>query len=900
MNVLDDFVDVTALTRGAGFVRGDLHIHSNVGSHDVRDPLATPAAIVDEAVKEGLSLIAISDHNEVRGSVQGVAAAVGKPVLVVPAIELSTVQGHLLCYLPDIERLQTFHSQLTLHDRDTANSRVENSMVDCLNRLLPLGGFGILAHVDAPKGLDTEMPGGSPHKADIVGHPALLAIELKSAASTITFTARDPDNVRAAMGKDRAQRSGGSLMPLARILNSDSHTLKALGRNAQGDTKVTRYKLHGLSFDALRYALLNADARIRLEDEIPKQVPMLLGLRLSGCFLKDQAIHFSPNLTCIIGGRGTGKSTMFEALRFFSGYPSGNPVINSDVWPDRIDLAYVDQASAAHRLFCSKDDKTGTNLHDPFEGPEVLPIECYGQGETQRISQKAQDDPSALLSYLDRFTDVAEEIASEEKARTAIVAVEAEIAEARTKITLIPQFRRDLGIIQQQIKKFTEGQAKQIIETSRQIESERQARTQIVTLARTIANSLDYKQAKVSLTKMRAAADPALLVIGKIEFLAIKTEADAFENGLIQSETIVATRSTALSTIVQERTDAWVIKEKTLLATLQSQRATLEAQGVTVNMEYIAKLTKDEASCTTDIANLQAWVPHLMQLEQKRDGLVADRWAARKLISAKRKKFASAATGKLRAALSDLNVTLKFEESGFSPQAHDLLVEVMAWRTTQVPRATYLTQRMTVPKLIAAVRAKDTGAIQAIRTDDDVTLFNKGEAEELVKRFQEPDNLARLETVQVVDRPKLTVTRPHENEIGEKTFLVREFRQLSLGQQQSVLLALMLSSDSVNPLLIDQPEDNLDSEFIYSQLVPVIRMAKERRQIIIVTHNPNIAVLGDAEQIVVLKATNERSRIIARGSIDDQAMNGAACAILEGAKAAFLRRGQIYGLSPGS
>lgn len=69
---------------------------------------------------------------------------------------------------------------------------------------------------------------------------------------------------------------------------------------------------------------------------------------------------------------------------------------------------------------------------------------------------------------------------------------------------------------------------------------------------------------------------------------------------------------------------------------------------------------------------------------------------------------------------------------------------------------------------------------------------------------------------------------------------IRGFSHLSLGQQQSVLLALMLSSDRVQPLLIDQPEDNLDSEFIYSTLVPVLRRVKERRQIIVVTHNANL------------------------------------------------------------
>jgi ABC-type bacteriocin/lantibiotic exporter with double-glycine peptidase domain len=117
-----------------------------------------------------------------------------------------------------------------------------------------------------------------------------------------------------------------------------------------------------------------------------------------------------------------------------------------------------------------------------------------------------------------------------------------------------------------------------------------------------------------------------------------------------------------------------------------------------------------------------------------------------------------------------------------------------------------------------------------------------------------------------------------------------------LGQQQSVLLALMLSADSNRPLIIDQPEDNLDGEFIYQTLVPVLRRAKERRQIIIVTHNPNVAVLGDAEQILVMKAMNDRGAIVARGSIDHDQTRDAACAILEGAREAFLRRARMYGI----
>ncbi len=111
-----------------------------------------------------------------------------------------------------------------------------------------------------------------------------------------------------------------------------------------------------------------------------------------------------------------------------------------------------------------------------------------------------------------------------------------------------------------------------------------------------------------------------------------------------------------------------------------------------------------------------------------------------------------------------------------------------------------------------------------------------------------------------------------------------------------VLLALMLSSDSDRPLIIDQPEDNLDGEFIYTTLVPVLRRAKERRQIVIVTHNPNVAVLGDAELIMVMKAMNDRGMIVARGSIDHPDTRASACAILEGARDAFLRRAKMYGM----
>ena len=107
----------------------------------------------------------------------------------------------------------------------------------------------------------------------------------------------------------------------------------------------------------------------------------------------------------------------------------------------------------------------------------------------------------------------------------------------------------------------------------------------------------------------------------------------------------------------------------------------------------------------------------------------------------------------------------------------------------------------------------------------------------------------------------------------------------------------MLTSSSRQPLIIDQPEDNLDGEFIYRSLVAALRRAKERRQVIVVTHNPNIAVLGDAEQLIVLKSFSDRGQVVASESIDDAKARSLACEVLEGTAEAFQRRMRIYGLA---
>ena len=128
----------------------------------------------------------------------------------------------------------------------------------------------------------------------------------------------------------------------------------------------------------------------------------------------------------------------------------------------------------------------------------------------------------------------------------------------------------------------------------------------------------------------------------------------------------------------------------------------------------------------------------------------------------------------------------------------------------------------------------------------------------------------------------------------------RTLEGLSTGQKATaVLLLLLLESEA--PLIVDQPEDDLDNRFITEGVVPKMRDEKRRRQFIFATHNANIPVLGDAELIVGLIAKGEagqgRAEMPAEymGSIDSRTVQSIVEDILEGGKEAFEIRRRKYG-----
>ncbi|MBU0974565.1 hypothetical protein KKD03_02585 [Patescibacteria group bacterium] len=120
--------------------------------------------------------------------------------------------------------------------------------------------------------------------------------------------------------------------------------------------------------------------------------------------------------------------------------------------------------------------------------------------------------------------------------------------------------------------------------------------------------------------------------------------------------------------------------------------------------------------------------------------------------------------------------------------------------------------------------------------------------------------------------------------------------EFSPGEKGALLLIFYLLIDKDHtPLIMDQPEENLDNESVYELLVPYIRKAKLKRQIIIVTHNPNLAVVCDAEQIITASMDKKKSQIrYTFGSIENPELNKKASDILEGTLPAFDKRDEKY------
>jgi ABC-type molybdenum transport system ATPase subunit/photorepair protein PhrA len=161
--------------------------------------------------------------------------------------------------------------------------------------------------------------------------------------------------------------------------------------------------------------------------------------------------------------------------------------------------------------------------------------------------------------------------------------------------------------------------------------------------------------------------------------------------------------------------------------------------------------------------------------------------------------------------------------------------------------------------------------------------FDEERARKVVDSLRSSGTYYTIETVDLDDRPSIEL-------LDGDTF--KESTQLSTGQRCTTILPILLTQ-SERPLLIDQPEDNLDNAFVYETIVTALRAVKGSRQVIFVTHNPNIPVLGDAERVFVFASDGQHATLRQVGTVDE--CKDQIERILEGGRDAFLKRKDRYG-----
>ena len=126
---------------------------------------------------------------------------------------------------------------------------------------------------------------------------------------------------------------------------------------------------------------------------------------------------------------------------------------------------------------------------------------------------------------------------------------------------------------------------------------------------------------------------------------------------------------------------------------------------------------------------------------------------------------------------------------------------------------------------------------------------------------------------------------------GAKKFI--PLSNASAGQKTTAILTFLLAYGDL-PLLLDQPEDDLDNKLVYDLVVARLKEAKSKRQVIVVTHNANIPVNADAEYIVSMNSETDDVKVRYEGTMDDKKIGKEICDVMEGTKYAFEMRAKKY------
>ncbi len=613
----------------------------------------------------------------------------------------------------------------------------------------------------------------------------------------------------------------------------------------------------------------------------------LKSVQTNSGFLEHCQIDFAPRLTCIIGARGTCKSTVVESIRFaFDSDPERvaeltrpEGLITKTLGPGSVRCTILVEEDGEKTEY-TIDRETGglprvsrNGARDAL-GDELLhEIEIYSQGALQQIA--SADKPQLRLQLIDRpnrteILDFKREIerstAELKTIGTRLRTIRAECDKRKLDIRDIDQLRAELGHVKDgrpELPPTLEEHHSLYLQRRRVMET-------LSELAGLQQKALSDLATLETLNDKLAALRHSLDEVSNMETDLPKRLIGEFEQTVA---TMTAQRNTLANLKVSDHATAlaadFEIKNEKYYELRQQQQAVSES-------------LKREDALRQRVAELSKTEREVKQLESEQRDLITRRRAVRATAARLRDEIFEMRVReaeKINHEFGDV-ILLAVRRAAHSKQFVARLSELLAGSRirTQGNIAEELATNLTPTDLLEAIEDGDAQRLTTLLQRD------LGQLTRVVSYLRDHPDLYDLEGELFEDSLEITMF-----DHGQP----KPVEQLSEGQRATALLPLILRSSSC-PLIVDQPEDDLDNSFIFQVLVKNILRLKSERQLLFVTHNANIPVLGDAEEIVVMhmdRPTKAAAPLI--GSLDDRKED--VLHLLEGGKEAFEYREKRYG-----
>jgi DNA repair ATPase RecN len=891
------YESISRLSNGANFFTADLHIHTFGGSPCVKDASMTVENIIENAVKRKVSIIAITDHNNIVHTENAIeyGRKYGGSLLVIPGMEITTSNGHLLVYFPpdNISKLRKLMTLIDIVDEGTQNSHTKKSMAEVINESERLGGICIAAHIDRLKTGFEVLASGYPNwKKDIITSAGLLGLEFDDLVNLNWYSFDDDSsNDGGERKKLLEQRRQADIKyirnSIAHIQNSDAHSIEEFNLNIDNG-HLTRFKMDELSFNGFKTALADSDARIRVLNTIPKSFPRIVGMHISGGFLDQNTVHFSDNLNCFIGGRGTGKSTALQSLAY--GFGKSDKIKSMDNCPHTIVIYAQDKNDVTYRY---ERQRGGTFLVQAYtradrsinEVPsDSFKIEFYGQNDLSEVSKDPLNNSDTLQNFLDEHINLKELLSKEVELKSNIKMFNSQIKPYQISQAEKPQKEKELAEVDKKLEVAEIGKIKEIASIKTQLGAEKGLVSEIKQIS-------DFYSRGISLRNYLRNYDQLVKQFGVLTGNQKSKEIlQNIRNYILQANQHLNSKQNEINVELQkyalslnaslsELSHEHNVLDTTIAIKIQD----LQQQGLTGDVEELDTLISTKTRLAREISKIVNEKIELDSFMESKTKMIKELIQIRENITKLRESQLPNINKNLGKVIDDYLVYFHYDKTGVIDEFKNYLLKIMQGEYFQEDMARRFATEVEPSTFANLLWNNDVKAIARIASIGDQW------AEKIAAKFFNYDCLYELEIMWKVPKPVITVKLRNQQ---AKQIPVN---QLSDGQKHTILLTIAMLSDSIAPLIIDQPEDDLDNAYIYSSLVMNLRQVKERRQIVLVTHNANIAVLGDAEQILPMYRNGENGQIKDRGSIDNPATKQAVQSILEGGEIAFKKRMNMYG-----